>query len=306
MSKNSRQPEPTPAASPESPLVSNAKLRQIYTMMLHCRAFATRFAELAREGHASVELQPLAGEEALLAATSADLRSSDTVSFAQTDWLTAMLKGAPLKAICRYLDPGARGRTRAFKDVAGLRILPDNLEEQLAAGRDAALVHKRKKASLTVLYTTEGASSTAWKETLEVAGRRRLPLLIVCRTRLRNEPTEAAPVEGTLGSFAQANDIPHIFVDGRDALAVYRVAQEAMGRARRRIGATLIDCQLADSDKTFTAIDPLTAMEGHLAAKGLFSSEWKEETLARFEDQLDKAFVKAARRKKGAPARTLL
>jgi TPP-dependent pyruvate/acetoin dehydrogenase alpha subunit len=303
-----RQPEPTPAATPESPLVNNAKLRQIYTMMVQCRAFAEHLPAWIAEGHIAAALQPAAGQEALLAATAVDLRPGDALCFAPSDWLTAMLKGSPLTTLARFLL--ASTGSRRFKDAARhLRILPEDAEMQLTIAQESALMQKRRKGSLTVLYLTGNAPLDAWEKTLALTGRRRLPLLIVCRTPLLYESSHAIPPPGTLGSLAQTNGIPHIIVDGRDALAVYRVAQEANGRARRGIGATLIECQLEESvsleSRRSSAIsDPIAGIESHLSSKGIFTPEWKEEILTGFIHSLNTALASASRGMQSAPAGT--
>lgn len=307
MPTKSRQLEPTPAASPESPLVNNAKLRQIYTMMLHCRAFTERLPAWIAEGRVTTALQSPIGQEALLAATAVDLRTGDTLCFAQPDWLTTMLKGSPLATIVRYLLASTGSRPRRFKDDARrLRLLSANAETQLAIALETAIAHKRRKGSLTILYATGSAPLAAWEKTLELAGRRRLPMLIVCRTPLLYERTNAIPLQGTLGSLAQASGIPHIIVDGSDALAVYRVAQEANGRARRGIGATLIECQLdAPAEPTSqrsTTPDPIAGMERHLFAKGIFTPEWRREILEAFAHSLDTALSTASRGRRSVPA----
>ena len=295
MSRKPKEPETVPAVSPESPLVPNARLRQIYTMMLDCRLAAGRFAALAAEGRVAAALQPAVAEEALLAATAVDLRTGDTLCFAPQDWLAAMLKGVPLAVLARHLFASTGSRPRALReDALRLCALPSDPAKHPAIALEAALAHKRRKGTLAIVYTAGCTSLAGWEKVLQAAGSRRLPLLIVCRTPFLPLPTAAVPAEGTLESLAHANGIPQILVDGRDALAVYRVAQEAAGRARRGIGATLIECQ-SEGAAQLDAADPIAGMERHLASKGIFSPEWKQEAISAFAQQLDAAFAAASR-----------
>ena len=311
MPKKPKEPELIPVVSPESPLVPNAKLRQIYTMMLHAHLFAERFCALAAEGRVSAALHPAPSEEALLAATSVDLRAGDTLCVARQDWLAAMLKGSAVTLLARYLLASTSSRPRSFRDATHhVAALSSDLEAHPSSAIEAALNHKRKKGSLAILYTNGGASIDAWEKALQLAGRRRLPLLMVCRTPAIHTPSEAIPRDGSLESLAQASGIPHILVDGSDALAVYRVAQEANGRARRGIGATLIECQTENSapisaaTKPSVSLHPIAGMERHLAAKGIFTPEWKEDMQATFTRQLNTAFAAATARSSGKTVTT--
>ena len=85
---------------------------------------------------------------------------------------------------------------------------------------------------------------------------------------------------------------PGITVDGNDAVAVYRVAQEATERARSGGGPTLIEAQIFPG---YGFSDPIAAMESYLTGKGLFSEGWKKEIMALFQRELDAAVDVAER-----------
>ena len=96
-----------------------------------------------------------------------------------------------------------------------------------------------------------------------------------------------------------------ITVDGNDVVAVYRVAQEAIARARRGQGPTLIECKTyrwyghseidpakyrdPEEVERWKAKDPIANMEKYLTGKGLFSAEWKQEIVDGFNKELDAA-----------------
>jgi TPP-dependent pyruvate/acetoin dehydrogenase alpha subunit len=101
------------------------------------------------------------------------------------------------------------------------------------------------------------------------------------------------PVIGEVQSRRKANDlkaqqygIPSIPVDSSDAVAVYRVATEAMAHARKGNGATLIDCVTFSLDGN---IDPIAKMEAYLSRKGLFREALRREVAAGFTRELDAA-----------------
>ena len=76
---------------------------------------------------------------------------------------------------------------------------------------------------------------------------------------------------------------PSMAVDGNDAVAVYRVAHEAIAHARMGHGPTLIDCQIDLSNPG----DPILNMQNYLTRKGLFTDGFKAEVEARFKKELD-------------------
>ncbi len=77
--------------------------------------------------------------------------------------------------------------------------------------------------------------------------------------------------------------VPGITVDGNDVVAVYRVAEESVRRAREGHGPTLIDCKIDP------ARDPLTFMEGYLKKRDLWSAKWHAKTLHGLRQELDRA-----------------
>ena len=305
MSTHLAAPEPSPVVLPESPLVPNARLREIYTLMLDCRALQTRVRSLAAEGRLPADLLPPAGEEAILAASVIELRAGDTLCCSRHDWLPATLKGVPLKKLARWLLTGG-GRRALGDSTHHVQALPARPQAQLAAILETATAHKRKKGSLALAFLSRELPTETLREALKTASRRRLPLLLVCRTNSTLAGAE------DLNTLAQASEIPHIYIDGSDALALYRVAQEATGRARRRLGPTLIECCIEstrpknpdnsnphnrNSDNPNLEADPFTAMERHLTAKGAFSLAWQQETEAAFAHKLESALLSVDRKK---------
>ena len=71
---------------------------------------------------------------------------------------------------------------------------------------------------------------------------------------------------------AQKCGLPSIPVDRNDVVAVYRVVHEAVDRARRGGGPTLIESKPWTLD--IHSQDPIARMQQYLQWKGLWSSEW--------------------------------
>ena len=86
---------------------------------------------------------------------------------------------------------------------------------------------------------------------------------------------------------------------GNDLVALYRVAHEAIKRARQGGGPTLMDCKLRHRSRQLnhdrSETDPVARMERYLATRKLFSQDWKRQIVRAFKVELDAA-VKQARR----------
>jgi TPP-dependent pyruvate/acetoin dehydrogenase alpha subunit len=75
---------------------------------------------------------------------------------------------------------------------------------------------------------------------------------------------------------ARAAGIPGIPVDASDAIALYRVAQESIGRSRGGDGPVLIECtssQLAEQ-RSSEISDPILYMKQFLIGRNISTEKW--------------------------------
>jgi pyruvate dehydrogenase E1 component alpha subunit len=121
-------------------------------------------------------------------------------------------------------------------------------------------------------------SLDALRPSLSYAALHKLGILFVVETAA-NADLSSARHTNSLGLYG----IP---VDGNDVVAIYRVAQEAIHRARRGVGPTLIDCQPWPLDGP---ADPVLRLEQTLERRGLPTEKVKERTIAAFKKELSAA-----------------
>jgi len=105
---------------------------------------------------------------------------------------------------------------------------------------------------------------------------------------------------------AEAYGIPGITVDGNDIVAVWRVTQESIHRARSGAGPTLIECRTwrwhAEADNSPTngrakskvlharwQNDPLRHMEHYMKKRNLWQQAWKDRLTAEYKAALTDA-----------------
>jgi pyruvate dehydrogenase E1 component alpha subunit len=83
-----------------------------------------------------------------------------------------------------------------------------------------------------------------------------------------------APLLKAVSLLTRSGGFPGVIVDGQDVVAVWRVAQESVHRARNGGGPTLIDCRMD------AARDPLAHMEHYLRKRNLWDEAWREKAEA--------------------------
>ena len=149
-----------------------------------------------------------------------------------------------------------------------------------------------KNGAVAAAFISSGSESlNKWRKSIETAGTKKLPIIFVHYS----SSDDAADSSSTQKPEALLHGVPSIAVDARDPVAVYRVAYEAIVRARQRRGATLIECLIdapgssksADADPI--AFDSVAAMEGYLKSKDIKPVMDKQDIIAAFNRDLDLA-----------------
>jgi TPP-dependent pyruvate/acetoin dehydrogenase alpha subunit len=269
MKTKTRQTKAT--AVPDAPagehvfsLISNEKLRALYSFMVKCRMIEERAGKvIPQRGRAGIGT---VGQEAALVAVAIDLRPDDTVLSSDHETLIRFIAGAPLQTI--FGQPGLTSLSSAI---------------------GIALANKtQKNGRIVVVFSDrENYSADAWREALDVAGTHELPMIFV---RPNAQIDESSNAILKLNVTAPTHHVPAIPVDGNDAVAVYRVAYESINRARKGHGATLIECasfRLHHEINLKKNDDAIANMEEYLVRKSLFNDELKESVVAAFGKELD-------------------
>ncbi len=105
----------------------------------------------------------------------------------------------------------------------------------------------RGKDTVTVTFFGDGAANEgAVHEAMNLAGAKRLPIVFVIENNgfAVSMPTHEATAAQDFASRATGYGMPGVLVDGHDAIAVYEVAEQAIARARRGQGPSLIEVQI--------------------------------------------------------------
>jgi acetoin:2,6-dichlorophenolindophenol oxidoreductase subunit alpha len=269
----------------------------IYAAMLKCRAIEQRAATLLQRGRIMRDFHASAGREAAAAAFVIDLKPEDVLCLPDDDAIPTFTKGASLKQAFRALSTDGSGKSRWGSDLTGLNIIPATTPTvQLLEIRKEALAFKQANRSEIILtFLTALTPRAKWESLLTTAAAQNLPFIFVVQGKAKKE------TDG--GGQAMLKGVPVIAVDGSDAVAIYRVASEAITRARQGRGPTLVECtpvqdigatgkpadRIHIQSKGPVLTDPILSMENYLRRKGLWSEESHRRVVADIEQELDLA-----------------
>jgi len=298
-------------------LISSEKLIQLYGTMLKCRMLEERVQSLLKQGRLRCGYSAAAGQEAAAAGIVLDLLREDSVGPPDSGLMACFVRGLSWERLFRkLLAPGEGPETELpasdRSGFASLNVLDpaSTLSSQLNLSIKVAQTNKLERNGLiaVVFCDEEPASQDSWHEALKIAGRQELPMIFVLN-RDESHSQESRVKPGGNSTRAPENGIPSIPVDGSDVVAVYRVASEAMGRARKGFGSTVIECVASglsgraavrsgkDSPRKdaewWRVGDPIAKMEEYLTRKGLFRAALRTEVCIEFNQELDAAIALA-------------
>jgi Dehydrogenase E1 component len=250
-----RRPSAVTAAT-SHPLISNQRLQHLYITLLRTRLLRQRNRLKERSA-------PLVVREAIVTGTVTHFEDGDAVMPVAGDHLAALAFGRSLRHILAG-DP-----------LPGILASTPAVEARFAIATGHAMARQGTK-HVTLAFSGPGlATIDALRPSLAYAAQHKLGIVFVIESAANTDLSSARSTE-PLGIYG----IP---VDGNDVVAIYRVAQEAIHRARRGVGPTLIDCKpwLLDGDS-----DPVRRLEQALERRGIPTSRLKQRTLAAFRKEL--------------------
>lgn len=227
-------------------------LRRMYRNMARTRAYDERGMMLQRQGRIGFYV-PSFGQEAIQTGTAAALGEKDWVFPSYREPGIFLYRGTSFyRMYCNLYgnqDDTCKGRQMPvhYSD-AEHRIfsVSSPIATQVIQAVGVAMAAKiRNEKEVAITYFGDGATSeTDFHTGLTFAGAYQAPTVFICTN---NQYAISVPVRKQCGTThlvekAQGYGMPGIAVDGNDVLAVYLATKEAVERARRGEGPTLIEC----------------------------------------------------------------
>ena len=281
-------PGPEVTASPSDP----AMLRNLYSGMLLCRMVEDRAEQMAQLHKLTQPLNLRRGLEATVIGSLVELRAGDAIS-SEPSFAARRFAGQPLGLYFAELF-GVRAEYLAFApdaDEGAIHLLPPAqtiaAQMNLAAGYALAQKKLQRRNALVVLLPEANDTLGYWHEAATLAAGERLPMIFVSISSAL--PTVMGNSDAR--QRAATYGIPGIAVDGGDVVAMWRVAQESIHRARAGAGPTLIDSHVParEANSRVDGGDPLDRMQHYLDKRKLWKQAWKDELTQEFAAEIDEA-----------------
>ncbi|MFH1614082.1 MAG: thiamine pyrophosphate-dependent dehydrogenase E1 component subunit alpha [Planctomycetota bacterium] len=194
------------------------------------------------------------GQEAIAAAMGAILRTDDYVFTTFRGHGHYLAKGAdPRKMMAELLgrkagySKGRGGSMHMFDPSIGLMGGNGVVGGGMTLAAGAALTAQYKGTDqICVCFFGDGAAAVgAFHESLNLAGLWKLPVVYICENNLWAATTHISfgcPIEN-ISDRAAAYGLPGKNIDGNDVYTVYEGLSQAVKRARKGDGPTLIECK---------------------------------------------------------------
>jgi pyruvate dehydrogenase E1 component alpha subunit len=304
-------PDGTCSAALRPPL-DDQQVRQMYRHMLLLRIYDRKAVSLQRQGRFGTYAQ-MEGQEASLVASTYPLQPQDWMVTTYRETGAMWLHGVPLKLLSLYW----MGNEFGSHMPAGVHVLPMSIpvgSHPLHAVGLAYAGKYRRDGSIAIAYFGDGATSEgAVHEAMNMAGVYNVPCVFFCQNNQYaiSVPRQAQTASPTIAQKALAYGFPGVLVVGNDIFAVYAVTHEAVERARRGQGPSLIEAYTyrlgahttADDPTRYRDAaeieewrprDPLLRVQKYLQSRGQWSEEWEQQLVESCTTEVEQAMADAA------------
>ena len=229
-------------------------LLSLYRIMVRTRLFDKKAIALQRTGKMGT-YAPINGQEAISTAIGHAMRADDVFVPYYRDYAAQFQRGVKMSEILAYWGGDERGSQFAC-DSEDLPICVPIASQCLHAAGVAFAFKYRKQDRVAVVCIGEGGTSEGdFYEAMNVAGVWNLPVVFVVNNNqwAISVPLNKQTATQTIAQKAIAAGFEGVQVDGNDILATREIIGEAIEKARRGDGPTLVEA------KTFRLSDHTTA-----------------------------------------------
>lgn len=287
----------------KSQSIPKDKLMWMYETLVLIRRFEEQAKREADQGRI-LGTHSAIGEEGTPTGICAHLRDDDYVLGNHRSHHHCIAKGVDINEMMAELLGKATGTNKgkggtmhiadATKGMLGANgVVGSNIPVATGCALSAKV---QGKDNVSVVFFGDGASSQgSLHESMNLAAIWNLPVLFVCEN---NRYAESTPFEYAVAGQSVANraagyGMPGVTVDGQNVIEVYEVAGEAVERARKGEGPTLIEAmtyryhghfgadnpmgyRTPEEQKYYENKDCIIAMEQFLVANGTATKEQLE------------------------------
>ena len=296
--------------------ISKETLLGMYRKMLTIRRFEERASELYAAGRMPGFVHLYIGEEAVATGVCASLTDKDFITSThrghghviakggKTDLMMAELYGR-VTGYCK-----GKGGSMHIADV-DLGILGATgivgAGQPISVGAAFACKYKKTDA-VAVCFFGDGASNRGtFHEAMNMASSFKLPVVFVCENNMygisnyQKHHMNISDIADRAGAYG----VPGVSVDGNDVIAVYEAASEAVARARRGDGPSIVECKTwrqrghfegdpgkykdPEEQKAWLAKDPIPRIEDKLIELGMATQADIDAMRAKVDEEIEAA-----------------
>ena len=226
----------------------------LHRRMVRIRLFEEAAGKLAEAARLPGFLHLYVGQEAVASGVCANLHDDDAITSTHRGHGHLVAKGGDLKRMMAELMAKSTGYCKGkggSMHISDLDLGMLGANGIVGAGSPIAVgaafaAKYRKRGQVAVAFFGDGATNIgAFHEAANMACALHLPIVFVCEN---NEYGEFTPRSKTMAiddviERAAGYGMPGVIVDGMDVDAVYEVAGEAVARARRGDGPSMIEAK---------------------------------------------------------------
>ena len=298
--------------------LSDAQALEMYWYILLSRRLDERMWILHRQHEVAFHISGIGHEGTQVGAAFALKKGYDFVHPYYRDMALSLAIGMTPRDLMLALygkqgEPSSGARqmpahygNRALKIVSGSSPVATQIPQ--ASGIAFAIRYKRTDEVVLTCFGEGSTSEGDFHEGLNWAGIYKLPVIFLCQNNQYaiSVPTDKEMPVKNVADRAVAYGMPGVIVDGNDPLEVYRVMKDAVARARRGDGPTLVEAKTYrpvphssdDDDRTYRSReeveawkkkDPVLRMRQYLESVGLIDDAKAQEYEARAKEVVDDA-----------------
>lgn len=291
------------------PLFANdhSALKDLYKIMVLTRIFDKKAIALQRTGKMGT-YAPINGQEAISAAIGHAMRPEDVLIPYYRDYAAQLQRGVSMSEILAFWGGDERGSQFSCQSE-DLPICVPIASQCLHAAGVAFAFQYRKQPRVAVACIGEGGTSEGdFYEAINVAGTWNLPIVFVVNNNqwAISVPRKKQTGSQTIAQKAIAAGFTGMQVDGNDILATRQIIGDAVEKARRGEGPTLIEAlsyRLSDHTTADDATryqpsnevdkakpkEPISRFKAFLTEHKLWGAQQEEELVTQCSKQVEDA-----------------
>jgi pyruvate dehydrogenase E1 component alpha subunit len=297
-------------------MIPKETLLSLYESMIKQRTLEEKVVELYKKGLIPGLAHSYIGQEAIAAGVCGVLQKEDLIVSNHRGHGHSVAKGVPEQTILSELMGknagmclGLGGSMHSTDLNAGVVFSTAIVGGGIPLSVGVALALKMDhKQNCVVCFFGDGAVNTgSFHEGINFAAVWKLPVIFVCENNQFAVSTRVSEATGAqIASRGEGYGIAHQAVDGMNVLDVYAAASEAVARAKRGDGPTLLECityryrghgvydigleyRTQEEIDKWMSNDPIARLETKLTSEKIFPAKDLEDIRTKMKSRVEEA-----------------